>query len=221
MPSAADDCWRLSADCGRWATESRDNAARLAFRQMATAWAGLAFSQDFVSATHEPVDLTGFESSQAVPAANIASSNTGNEKIVPVSDPEVNAESPEQTTRATTTNLSEQRERLSLLSSIPFILPTHETVDLTGFESSQAVPAANIASSNTENEEIVPVSDPEVNAENPEQTTRATTTNLSEQRERLSLPSPTPFPSGKDSSRSTRLSNWRPARHRGEPSTDF
>ena len=65
---------------------------------------------------------------------------------------------------------------------------------LTGFESSQAVPAANIASSNTENEEIVPVSDPEVNAESPEQTTRTTTTNLSEQRERLSLPSPTPFP---------------------------
>ena len=53
MPSAADDCWRLSADCSHWAEESRDNAARLAFRQMATAWAGLAYSQAFVLPTDE------------------------------------------------------------------------------------------------------------------------------------------------------------------------
>jgi hypothetical protein len=38
MPSVADDCWRLSADCSHWAEESRDNSARLAFRQMALAW---------------------------------------------------------------------------------------------------------------------------------------------------------------------------------------
>jgi hypothetical protein len=29
-----------SADCSHWAQESIDKAARLAFRQMATAWAG-------------------------------------------------------------------------------------------------------------------------------------------------------------------------------------
>ena len=177
MPSTADNCWRLSADCSHWAEESRDNAARLAFRQMATAWAGLAFSQDFVSATHEPVDLTSSESSQAAQAENIASSK----------DTEVNAERPEQTTRAST---SEQRERLSLPSSIPLPLPANEElVDLTSSESSQAAQAENIASSKAENEEIVPVSNTEVNAE--EQTTRAST---SEQRERLSLPTPTRFP---------------------------
>jgi hypothetical protein len=184
----------LSADCSRWAKESRDNAARLAFRQMATAWAGLAFSQDFASATHEPVDLTGFECSQPGPTENTASSHTENEKIVPVGSPEIDAGRPEQTARASTTNLSEQRELLPLASSIPFILATHEPVDLTGSESFQAAPAENIASSNTENEKIVPVSNPEVNAERPDQTTRATTNNSSRQRERLSLPSPVPFP---------------------------
>jgi hypothetical protein len=144
---------------------------------MATAWAGLAFSQDFVSATHEPVDLSSSESSQAAQAENIASSK----------DTEVNAERPEQTTRAST---SEQRERLSLPSSIPLPLPANEElVDLTSSESSQAAQAENIASSKAENEEIVPVSNTEVNAE--EQTTRAST---SEQRERLSLPTPTRFP---------------------------
>jgi hypothetical protein len=179
MPSTADNCWRLSADCSHWAEESRDNAARLAFRQMATAWAGLAFSQDFVSATHEPVDLTSSESSQAAQAENIASSK----------DTEVNAERPEQTTRAST---SEQRERLSLPSSIPLPLPANEElVDLTSSESSQAAQAENIASSKAENEEIVPVSNTEVNAERSEQTTRPST---SEQRERLSLPTPTRFP---------------------------
>lgn len=66
MPSAADDCWRLSADCSHWAEESRDNAARLAFRQMATAWAGLADSQAFVLPTDEQVSPT---SSEAIPLA--------------------------------------------------------------------------------------------------------------------------------------------------------
>ena len=103
MPSAADDCWRLSADCSHWAEESRDNAARLAFRQMATAWAGLAFSQDFILPTDEQVDATGCESSQATPAENTASSHTENEKIVPVRNAEVDAERHEQTTRASTT----------------------------------------------------------------------------------------------------------------------
>ena len=47
MPSAADECWRLSGDCSRWAEECSDNAARLAFRQMAKVWAQLAFSHHF------------------------------------------------------------------------------------------------------------------------------------------------------------------------------
>jgi hypothetical protein len=140
-------------------------------------------------AHEELVDLTSSESSQAAQAENIASSNAENQEIVPVSNTEVNAERPEQTTRAST---SEQRERLSLPSSIPFPLPAHEElVDLTSSESSQAAQAENIASSNAENQEIVPVSNTEVNAERSEQTTRAST---SEQRERLSLPTPTRFP---------------------------
>jgi hypothetical protein len=193
MPSAADDCWRLSADCSHWAEESRDNAARLAFREMATALAGLAFSQDFILPIDEHVDATGCESSQATPAENTASSHTENEKIVPVSNAGVDAERHEQTTRASTNNSSGQRERLSLPSPAPFILPTDEHVDVTGCESSQATPAENTASSHTENEKIVPVSNAEVDAERHEQTTRASTNNSSGQRERLSLPSPAPF----------------------------
>jgi hypothetical protein len=34
MTSSAEDCWKLSAECGRWAAECRDSAARIAFRQM-------------------------------------------------------------------------------------------------------------------------------------------------------------------------------------------
>ena len=114
--------------------------------------------------------------------------------MVPVSSPEVDAGRPEQTARVSPNNLSEQRELLPLASSIPFILPTHEPVDLIGSQSLQAVPAENIASPNTENEKMVPVSSPEADAEGPDQTTRATANNSSGQRERLSLPSPVPFP---------------------------
>ena len=192
MPSAADDCWRLSTDCSHWAEESRDNAARLAFRQMATACAGLAFSQDFTLPTDEPVDPTSSESSQATPAENTAASHMENDKIVPVSNAEVDAERHEQTTRASTNNSSGRRERLSLSSPAPFILPTDEQVDATSSESSQATPAANTAASHTENEKIVPLSNAE--AERHDQTTRASTNNSSGQRERLSLPSPAQFP---------------------------
>ena len=38
METSAEACWRLSKACGQWAVESRDSAARIAFRQMATAW---------------------------------------------------------------------------------------------------------------------------------------------------------------------------------------
>ena len=158
-------CWRLSADCTHWAAESRDSAARRAFRQMATAWAGLAFSQDFVSATLDPVDLLSSEISQAAPAENISSSNSENEKITSISSPGANVS--EQTTRASTS-------------------------DLTSSKSSQAAPAEHVASS--KNEEAVGVSNPAVNAERPEQITRAATNTSSGQRKRLSLPSPTPFP---------------------------
>jgi hypothetical protein len=117
MPSAADDCWRLSADCSHWAQESRDKAARLAFRQMATAWAGLAFSQDFNLPTQELVDLTGSESSQAAPAESSASPHTENEEIVPVGNPDVDPGRPEQTPRASTDNASGQPEPLSIPAS--------------------------------------------------------------------------------------------------------
>ena len=49
METSAEACWRLSKACGQWAVESRDSAARIAFRQMATAWARLAFNEEFTS----------------------------------------------------------------------------------------------------------------------------------------------------------------------------
>jgi hypothetical protein len=55
-PSSADECWRLSGECGRWAAESGDNATRAAFRQMAKVWAQLAFSLNFTPPRrNEPV----------------------------------------------------------------------------------------------------------------------------------------------------------------------
>src|SRR6478609_4135886 len=66
MPSsAADDCWRLSGECGRWAAESHDNATRDAFRQMGKVWAQLAFSLNFTPPTRtEPVDQEIIEGSE-------------------------------------------------------------------------------------------------------------------------------------------------------------
>ena len=144
--------------------------------------------------TDEHVDPTSSESSQATPAENTAASHMENDKIVPVSNAEVDAERHEQTTRASTNNSSGRRERLSVPSPAPFILPADEYVDPTSSESSQAAPAENTASSHTENEKIAPVSNVEVDAERHEQTTRASTNNSSGQRERLSLPSPAQFP---------------------------
>jgi hypothetical protein len=48
METSAEACWRLSKACGQWAVESRDSAARIAFRQMATEWARLAFNEEFI-----------------------------------------------------------------------------------------------------------------------------------------------------------------------------
>src|SRR6478736_2638297 len=47
MKTVADDCWQIAAKCEHWAEESQDDATRLAFRQMAKALAGLAFSEEF------------------------------------------------------------------------------------------------------------------------------------------------------------------------------
>jgi hypothetical protein len=177
MPSAADDCWRLSADCSHWAEESGDKAARLAFRQMATAWAGLAFSQDSILPTHELVDLAGSERPQAAPAEDTALPHTEN----PVGNPDVDTGRPEQTPRASTNNASGQPEPLS---------PTHELVDLTRFENSKAAQAENKASSVMENEKIAPMN-ATIDAGDQKQTS---TNNLPGRRERLSLPSSIPFP---------------------------
>jgi hypothetical protein len=67
MQSSADDCWRMAAECGHWAEESDDEATRLAFRQMAKAWAQLAFGQDFTSSDHQPADPPIAESSKTAP----------------------------------------------------------------------------------------------------------------------------------------------------------
>jgi hypothetical protein len=67
MQSSADECWRIAAECGHWAEESHDEAIRLAFRQMAKAWAQLAFSQDFTPPGHQPVDPQSAESSETSP----------------------------------------------------------------------------------------------------------------------------------------------------------
>jgi hypothetical protein len=56
METSAEACWRLSKACGQWAVESRDSAARIAFRQMATAWARLAFNEEFTSPVDERID---------------------------------------------------------------------------------------------------------------------------------------------------------------------
>ena len=47
MKTVADDCWQIAAKCEHWAEESQDDATRLAFRQMAKALEGLAFSEQF------------------------------------------------------------------------------------------------------------------------------------------------------------------------------
>jgi hypothetical protein len=157
---------------------------------MATAWAGLAFSLDFASATHEPVDLTAFDSSQAGPADNTAASHAENEEILPIGKPDVDPETPEQMPRASTNNASGQPEPLSMQWPIPLILPTHDLVDLIRFENSKAPQAENTASSDMENEKIAPMN-AGINAAGQKQTS---TNNSSRRRERLSLPSSIPFP---------------------------
>jgi hypothetical protein len=120
MTSSAEDCWRLSAECGRWAAECRDSAARIAFRQMATAWSRLAFSEDFASPADERIVSASFESSEPIPAAKAAPSP------VVLSEAEVDDVGKyDHTGRAGTEKISDfsrQQERLSLPSPTRFPL---------------------------------------------------------------------------------------------------
>ena len=74
METSAEACWRLSKACGQWAVESRDSAARIAFRQMATEWARLAFNEEFISPVGEQIDQPTSENSEAPPVEMLASS---------------------------------------------------------------------------------------------------------------------------------------------------
>ncbi len=74
METSAEACWRLSKACGQWAVESRDSAARIAFRQMATAWARLAFNEEFAPPVVERIDLPTSENSEATPVEILAAS---------------------------------------------------------------------------------------------------------------------------------------------------
>mgnify|MGYP001278553857 CR=1 FL=1 len=67
MRSAAEECWILSENCSRWAEESRDDATRLAFRQMAKTLAELAFIHHFTP-TDERIDTARSENSETTPA---------------------------------------------------------------------------------------------------------------------------------------------------------
>ena len=77
MTSLAEDCWKLSKDCSQWAVESRDGAARLAFRQMATAWAQLAFHETS-SAADENGASSPAGSEKGTTASNPAAENARN-----------------------------------------------------------------------------------------------------------------------------------------------
>ena len=73
MDTSAEICWRLSKACGQWAVESRDSAARIAFRQMGTAWARLAFDEEFTGPLDERIDPPTAQKSEATPVGILAS----------------------------------------------------------------------------------------------------------------------------------------------------
>lgn len=66
MTSTAENCCRLSRDCGQWAVESRDNAVRVAFRQMSKGWARVAFSEEFTPAADERIEPLKSESAETI-----------------------------------------------------------------------------------------------------------------------------------------------------------
>jgi len=72
METSAEACWRLSKACGHWAVESRDSAARIAFRQMATAWARLAFNEEFTTPLDERIDPPISGISETTPVKKLA-----------------------------------------------------------------------------------------------------------------------------------------------------
>jgi len=74
METSAEACWRLSKACNQWAVESRDSAARIAFRQMATERARLAFNEEFRSPVGEQIDPPTSENSEATPVEILVSS---------------------------------------------------------------------------------------------------------------------------------------------------
>jgi hypothetical protein len=76
METSTEACWRLSKACGQWAVESRDSAVRIAFRQMATAWARLAFNEEFTAPVDERIDRPTSQKSEATPVEILASSLT-------------------------------------------------------------------------------------------------------------------------------------------------
>jgi hypothetical protein len=76
METSAEACWRLSKACGRWAVESRDSAARIAFREMATAWARLAFNEEFTAPLDERIDPPTAQKSEATAVEILASALT-------------------------------------------------------------------------------------------------------------------------------------------------
>ena len=114
----------------QWAVESRDGAARLAFRQMATAWARLAFNEEFTSPAADehshpltseiseiPVEYAA--SSPAVPPPTViekgtAASNPGAEEAG-------NYEHTTRTSTDKTLDLSCKHIRLSLRSPTSFL----------------------------------------------------------------------------------------------------
>jgi hypothetical protein len=76
METSAEACWRLSKACGQWAVNSGDSAARIAFRQMATAWARLAFNEEITAPVDERINPPISEKSEATPGEILASSLT-------------------------------------------------------------------------------------------------------------------------------------------------
>jgi hypothetical protein len=108
MPSVADECWKLSGNCGRWAAETSDDATRSAFRQMAKVWAQLAFSLNFTPPPRdEPDDEEVIEGPETL-------KKMASEKPPILTEPEHPPEN------AADHHRSAQQQRLSLPSKTPF-----------------------------------------------------------------------------------------------------
>jgi hypothetical protein len=112
MKTVADDCWQIAAQCEHWAEESQDDATRLAFRQIARALAGLAFSDEFGptegSMDSEDLEATLSEHTPPSPSFEMPLAEHEDEDLESDVDAEVDAEN-----RAPT-------QRLSLPSRTPF-----------------------------------------------------------------------------------------------------